>query len=106
MNLNPGDFYAVLRGKYKGKCVVFIEKDKNFSYFLMVPGVLKILYLKDKDVEGAINGTSPKGKDDLDRMVYWDYIETLPENVYAVNKAQFDEMKSDKGNFICDIFAK
>lgn len=103
MELKEGDFFAIFHGKYTGKFLIFMEKVKGFNYFLMLPGEFKVFYLKDDDFKQALDGVTPvPGKMGL-RFI--DFVETLPKEVFEVNKAQYEKTCKDKNNYICDIFA-
>ena len=49
----PGNCYAINRGKYTGKFIVFVRKNGRYNEFLVIPGSFKILILDKKDLEKA-----------------------------------------------------
>ena len=47
----PGNCYAINRGKYTGKFIVFVRKNGRYNEFLVIPGSFKILILDKKDLK-------------------------------------------------------
>ena len=48
-----GNCYAINRGKYAGKFIIFVRKNGKYNEFLVIPGSFKILILDKKDLEKA-----------------------------------------------------
>ena len=60
----PGNCYAINRGKYTGKFIVFVRKNGRYNEFLVIPGSFKILILDKKDLE--------KAKEYIDRLIEYE----------------------------------
>lgn len=102
MKLETGDTFAVIRGKYLGKFILFIEEERGFNKFLMMPGTFKVLLLKNKDFEPKVTWEKV---DNIFGENYFNYVERVPENVRDVMVVQFKETIKEDTNIISDIFA-
>lgn len=101
----PGNCYAINRGKYTGKFIVFVRKNSRYNEFLVIPGSFKILILDKKDLEKAKEETILDKATDFVVEPYITFVEKLPDEVFEVIKLQFLETEKNKKNFINDLFA-
>lgn len=101
----PGNCYAINRGKYTGKFIVFVRKNGRYNEFLVIPGSFKILILDKKDLEKAKEETILDKATDFVVEPYITFVKKLPDEVFEVIKLQFLETEKNKKNFINDLFA-
>ena len=76
--ITTGSIYAVLVGKFLGKTLVYIKKDKDMRCFLSLPE------MKNHDISDE---TFYHG---VEREIL-DKIEKLPEDIFEVCKAQYEK---------------
>jgi hypothetical protein len=76
--ITTGSIYAVLAGKFLGKTLVYIKRNKQSRCFLSLPE------MKNHDIP---EDTFRHG---LEREVL-DKIEKLPEDIFEVCKAQYEK---------------
>lgn len=100
-----GNCYAINRGKYAGKFIIFVRKNGKYNEFLVIPGSFKILILDKKDLEKAKEETILDKATDFVVESYITFVEKLPDEVFEVIKLQFLETEKNKKNFINDLFA-
>lgn len=100
--MESGDMFAVIRGKYLGKFLIFIEESKGFYNFLMLPGNFKIFYIKKKDFSSH---TEWENVNNLYKEKYFNYVDKMPEEHLKVFKEQYKDTAKCKDNYISDIFA-
>lgn len=103
--MKSGDCFAIERGKYTGKFIVFIKEEKSFYHFLMMPGDFKILVLKNKDFEKALHEPDLKTASEIKVPSFINFVETIPQEVYSTIELQFQKTKQNKKNIISDLFS-
>ena len=76
--ITSGSIYAVTGGKFLGKTLVYIKKDKDHRCFLTLPD------MKNHDM------TDETFRHGLD-IEALDKIEKLPDDIYKICKAQYEK---------------
>ena len=100
--MQKGNLYAVTHGKYLGKFLIYMESDKGFHNFLMMPGNFNVLFLKKLDF---INNLFENKDDLLKKIYYFEFVEQLPDKILETFEAQYKETKKNKNNWISDVLA-
>ena len=86
--MEKGDCFAVERGQYAGKFIVYIGAYGNRYQFLMMPGNFQILSLSDRELKFAQEDTLIQGV-----PPYMNFVENLPQDVFSVIESQYNEIK-------------
>lgn len=105
--MKSGDCFAIERGKYTGKFIVYVKTYLGFYYFLMMPGNFKILKISQKYFEQALekpNIGSLSNEIPIPPMI--SFVENLPQEVYEQIEAQYNEVIKNSKNIVTDIFGK
>lgn len=96
--MKKGDCFAVERGQYVGKFIVYIGAYGNQLQFLMMPGVFQILSITEKEFDYARRDSSVDGVPS-----FINFVENLPDYVFEVIEAQYNELKKDNGKVLQTI---
>lgn len=86
--MKKGDCFAIRRGRYATKMIVYVGAYGKKLQFLMLPGDFQILSISEGEFDFARRDSTVEGV-----PPFIDFIENLPDYVYKVIEAQYNEVK-------------
>ena len=86
--MKKGDCFAIRRGRFATKFIIYLGAYGKQLQFLMMPGDFQILSISEGEFEFARRDSSVEGV-----PPFIEFIENLPDYVFEVIEAQYNELK-------------